>query len=183
MQVGTWLDFLREILRKSPGCRVLLIDEPPDWDAAASYQPEEIPVLQVSVDRDAQQVTLHTEADEDAPFAVPGPMLLSDLVSELESGAEGTFEMLWVSGWQNLPEAEFDVDQDGEGPYRVRLAAPLIGVGHPDDLGNVRWCLNGRVAPADARCVRPTDYDDSGGTGLLGSSWRFAMASMPLRGM
>jgi len=137
MQVGTWLDFLREILQKSPGCRVLLIDEPPDWDDATAYQPEEIPVLQVSVDRDAQQVTLHTDADEDGPFVVPAPMLLSDLVAELEHAADGAFEMFWVSGWQQLPEDEFDVEEDGEGPYRARLAVPLIGVGNPDDLGHV----------------------------------------------
>jgi hypothetical protein len=64
-------------------------------------------------------------------------MLLLDLVAELERAADGTFEMLWVSGWQRLPEEEFDAVQDAEGPYRARLAVPLIGVGHTDDLTNV----------------------------------------------
>ena len=137
MQVGTWLEFLQNIVRESPGCRVLLVDEPPDWENAAAYEPEEIPVLHVSVDGDAQQVTLHTEPDEDGPFQVPIPMLLSDLVAELERAADAAFTLFWVSGWQNLPEEEFDAEEDGEGPYRVRLAVPLIGVGSTDDQEHV----------------------------------------------
>jgi hypothetical protein len=135
MQVGTWLEFLRDIVQDSPGCRVLLIDEPPDWENAAAYQPEELPVLQVSVDRDTQQVTLHTEPDEDSPYLVPVAMLVSDLVTELERAADAAYTMYWVSGWQRLPE-ELDEEED-EGPARARLAVPLVGVGRTDDLEHV----------------------------------------------
>jgi hypothetical protein len=141
MQVGTWLHRLREISQQSPGCRVLVFDEPPDWDDTADYHPEELPVLQVSVDRDARQVALHTESDEDGPFLAPAPMLLSDLVAQLEGAADGTFEMFWVSGLRRLPESEEEIDdrEADEGPYYARLAVPLVGVGHPDDLAHVAF--------------------------------------------
>jgi len=66
-------------------------------------------------------------------------MLLSDLVAELEHTAEAAFTMFWVSGWQRLPEESFDAEaeEDGEGPYRARLAVPLIGVGRTDDQQHV----------------------------------------------
>ena len=136
MQVGTWLEPLRSICRQAPGCRVLLIDEPPDWEDAVEYEPEELPVVQVTVDRDARDVSLHTETDEDGPFLPPAPMLLTDLVAALDSEAEASFEMFWVSGWFRAPAIDEADVEDEEAAY-VRQASPLVGVGHPEDLAHV----------------------------------------------
>ena len=136
MQVGTWLERLRAICRQAPGCRVLLIDEPPDWENSAAYDPEELPVLRVTVDREARDVSLHTESDEDGSFLPPTPMFLIDLVAALDSDAEESFEMFWVSAWIRAPAIE-GADAEDEGAAYFRQASPLIGVGHPEDLEQV----------------------------------------------
>jgi hypothetical protein len=136
MQVGTWLERLRAICRQAPGCRVLLIDEPLDWENSAHYEPEELPVLRVTVDREARDVSLHTESDEDGPFLPPTPMLLTDLLAALDSDAEESFEMFWVSGWIRAPEIE-GADPEDEGAAYLRQASLLIGGGHPEDLAQV----------------------------------------------
>jgi hypothetical protein len=152
MQVANWLDRLREISQQSPDCRVMIFDEPPDWTDAADYQPEELPVLQVTVDRDAGQVALHTEQDEDGSFLAPTPMLLSELVATLEGTADPIFEMFWVSGLRRLLESDEEIDdrQADAGPYYGRLAIPLVGVGHPDDLAHVAFIRERVAADSDA---------------------------------
>jgi hypothetical protein len=84
---------------------------------------------------------LHTESDEDGPFLAPAPMLLSAFVAQLEGAADETFEMFWVSGLRRVPQSQPEVDdrEAGKGPYYARLAVPLVGVGHPDDLAHVAF--------------------------------------------
>ena len=138
MEVGTCLHQIRDIRRDAPGCRVVVVDEPADWNDTAGYEPDQLPVLKISVDRESREVALHTEADEDGPYLAPVPMLLSDLIAELEQSAEETFEMYWVGGFILLPEEKFGVE-DGEGPFRARLAASLIGILFPEDRSYIAF--------------------------------------------
>lgn len=84
------------------------------------------PVLDVRVEEDTGEITIHTEQDAGAAGGVEGPIRVEALVSAAALAMSPPAELFWVGGLRPIG-----------GDYMVRLALPIVGFARSEEDGRL----------------------------------------------
>ena len=117
----------------SPDFTTAVVPIPPrelEESDLAGLNHQAIPLLELRIDPTNQEITLHTDADEDRPLSSPVALTIQEVFRTLVDASFPPYPVYWVSGWEHLANSPDDLESSDveRGEFYARLARPAVGI-------------------------------------------------------